>query len=251
MLLLCSALPSHAQQHEWEDSISEGLRPGALVQVCGSSLGQKDLLLIGEAPHNTAEIPFAMVSTIIPDLQDLGYRTYLSEYAHAYGWLADMYVRGELDLVILKLHDSEFEYRDTWGDRWYELVLDVVTVEHESAVYRSNQERTAREETMLTNVRNALRATHSPTVLVVGANHAQRTPPAAMNSRETTLGSALSNQFSTYHVMAYALAGTQIRHFSATSVQQFDNRQRYSPANLGPSISEIELGVADFHHRVV
>ena len=338
---------SYAEGQERHYGVTVEIRSGDLLQAFGPALMGKDLLVIGEAPHYTDELPSALVSAILPDLQTIGYRAYLSEYCHAYGWLADLYVLGELDRsdlpksvlflkqttldglralnerlqtdnqihfgmidvnhfpwafresvsllrqfvdlnglldvalqkqfggaepciecgipdsyegqqisqyiagkqselwgmershistyteelnrVTTELRRHEAMLRETWGDSWYEIVLDLVTVENASAVYRRNQERQLRADSMLANVTNALLKTESPTVLVVGAHHAQRTPPSALNPPEITLGFALADRFCTSHVMAYGLSGSMIRHFSATTIQQFDNRQRYSP----------------------
>ncbi len=95
VLIAYVAVALVAQANTSNQMHSVELARGALKTALGDDALSAELVIIGESPHYTAEVPNAVVEILLPDLYEYGCRLYFVESCHAYSWIVDRYVTGE------------------------------------------------------------------------------------------------------------------------------------------------------------
>jgi hypothetical protein len=158
-----------------------------------------------------------------------------NEHASVY----DSALRSLLDLI----RSRRIKLLENWGSGWYDIVLDLVEVEITSLEIRQaprTQRRqldpaaAKREEVMVRNATRILVDAQGRAVTSLGEAHAFRRPFAGNRGIFESFGHALSQEFTTYHVLALAISGS-----TADGVVVFDHRDRYPSEDLCTILSKV------------
>jgi len=72
------------------------VRRGVIQSELSEPLADSRIILLGETPHFAVEIERLTYEVIVPDLFDSGFRLFVAEENHAFGWIFDMYAAGTI-----------------------------------------------------------------------------------------------------------------------------------------------------------
>ncbi len=111
-----------------------------------------------------------------------------------------------------QLADPTLGWRDQWGDRWFDLVSEVVEVEEQCRRFRVTRDFTIREATIVANLRRAIEAAGDGKVFVdTGGAHARYNAFGDTSNATERLAEDYRDRM--FVIGTYALSGTGLTNF--------------------------------------
>ncbi len=114
------------------------------------------------------------------------------------------------------------DFKTTWGEKWYQRILDMVTVEISSSAYRTERDHQHREMTMLGNINNFLSVHENEKALInTGRRHGlkSRYPGESFDRIGKLLHDTNDKTFSIAFV---GMSGEQKKTFDSQATDTFD-----------------------------